>query len=303
VPVPLRIPYLFDFMTFPLAERPLASADHPFMALGGAMQSVGGRWLLARDPTPVRAMWQQGARICHAVNGRDDSGVFVVPTPGETAPIVLESHGDGRFTTRGAAVSPLAIAGLRVGAAAAFERGELEWLAPDGARLGAVELGAATAAGSGWSAQVDLCHHFEFCLHGLHNGGLHTFVVRLTGGGAAVPARTLEVVSPTPGAPLDRTLQDARVTWAELADRLPWTSLPADAEPGSESVVLMSGWRPLRLDRVQGRLTTPVAMWPFLLALRRHVHVDRFYYYLECRRPSGVWRSAVDWFVLDTDAP
>ncbi|HEU4420677.1 MAG TPA: hypothetical protein VFT55_17190, partial [Planctomycetota bacterium] len=213
------VPYLFDFMTFPLAERPLASADHPFVALGGTLQDAGGRWLLAHDPTPARVMWQQGARICHAAKGHD-GGLCVVPTPAETAPVVLEAHGAGRFAPRGAAVSPLAIAGLRVCAAAAFERGEVEWLAPDGARLGAVELGACTAADSGWSAQVDLRHDFGFLRDGLQNGGLRTFVVRLTGGGAPVAVLALEVLSPEPGAPLDRTLRGARVAWAGLAARL-----------------------------------------------------------------------------------
>ncbi|HEU4420622.1 MAG TPA: hypothetical protein VFT55_16910, partial [Planctomycetota bacterium] len=296
------VPYLFDFMTFPLAERPLASADHPFVWLGGTLHEAGGRWFLAHDPTPARVMWQQGARICHAAKSHD-AGIYVVPTPAETPPVVLEAQGAGRFVPRGAAVSPLAIAGLRVCAAAAFERGDVEWLAPDGTRLGAVELGAGTAADSGWSAQVDLRHDFGFFRDGLQNGGLSTFVVRLTGGGGPVAVLALEVLSPAPGAPLDRTLRGARVSWAGLAARLPWTSLPADAEPGSESVVLLNGWRPLRFDRVQGELTSPVPMWLFLDALRRFVHVDRFYYYLECRRPSGVWRSVVDWFVLDTEAP
>ncbi|HZN41870.1 MAG TPA: hypothetical protein VFD82_23905 [Planctomycetota bacterium] len=302
-PRPPGVPFLFDFTSFPLAERPVASADHPFVALGGTLFDEGGRSLLARDPAPTRALWQHGARICHAVKGRDDGSVFVVPGPAETPPVVLVAQGDGRFTMSGGPVSPLAIAGLRVRAEAAFERGELEWLAPDGARLGGVALGRAVADANGWSAAVDLRDSIEFLHEGVHFGGLRTFVVRLLAGGAPVAARALEVLPPTAGAPLDRTLRGARLGYAELADRLPWTSLPADAEPDSASVVVLGGWRPLRLDRVQGRISRLPPIDVLLRELRRWIHVDRFYYYLECRRPSGVWRSAVDWFELDVEAP
>ncbi|MFY9343377.1 MAG: hypothetical protein WAT39_12850, partial [Planctomycetota bacterium] len=137
---------------------------------------------------------------------------------------------------------------------------------------------------------------------GTQSGGLRTFVVRLLGGAAPVPALAVEVLPPAPGAPLDRPLRGARLGWAELPQRLPWTSLPADAEPGSVSVALLGGWRSLRLNRVQDQLVTPLPVDLFLFEMRRWIHVDRFYYYLECRRPTGVWRSAADWFVLDPEA-
>ena len=53
------------------------------------------------------------------------------------------------------------------------------------------------------------------------------------------------------------------------------------------------------MDRIDGRLLTPLPMDVLFGELRRWVHVDRFYYYLECRRGTETWRSAIDWFEFD----
>jgi hypothetical protein len=249
----------------------------------------------------VRSLWQFGARICHATVDRQDGGLFVVPPPAATAPVVFVADGDDRFSVRGGAVSPLAIAGLRVTANTAFDRGEVAWCGPHGERLGSAAIGPAATAGAGFAAPVDLGANFAFLNDGTHLGGLRTFVVRLFGNEQPVAATALQSLPPTPGVPLDRPLRGAKLGWADVQHQLPWSSLPADA--GAASVVLMGGWQPLRFERVDGQLTSPLPMRLFLDYLRRWIHVDRFYYYLECHQPQGVWRSAIDWFVLDPEQP
>jgi hypothetical protein len=276
-------------MAFPLAERPVAAADHPYVALGGVWNTPPGPSLLGQDPAPVRSLWQFGAHICHSSAERNDGGVVVAPPPSAAGSIVLSPHGNGRFAAEGGAVSPLLIAGLR------------EWFGPGGRRIGSTLVGPSVAAAPEFTALVDLQADCAFLVDGAHAGGLSAFVVRLSSSGRPVLASALSVMSPTPDAPLDRPLRGTRLGFSELADRLPWTSLPMDA--AQASVVLLGGWQPLRLERVDGQLVMPLPRDMFLWVVRRWIHVDRFYYYLECQQPDGVWRSAVDWFVLDPELP
>ncbi|HEX5053106.1 MAG TPA: glycosyltransferase family 39 protein [Planctomycetota bacterium] len=294
-------PFLEPEMAFPIVETPLASADHPFVSLCHSFHGVGVRWLLEREVGPMRTMWQHGARLCYWSTRFTQGQLALVPSPQETGPIELLPGADGTFLVQGGAASPWPIAGVRVASAAPFAGGELTWLgAQRGEDTGVVQIGRAQRGVHDWFAEVDLSEDFDFLIRGAIGKGIVGFSATLVPTSAETALATaLQVIAPVPGAPLSSPLRGARLTFGELLERPLWSSVPADAESGSAAIVLMNGWCPLRIPFVDGRLRPLLDLSVVSFELRRWIHVDRFYYYLECRHGGRAWRSAVDWFVLD----
>lgn len=295
-----RVHFLVPGMSFPLAETPIAAADHAFVALNASLEGEADRWALRRDTGPLRAMWWQGARLAYWSAARTAGVLEFVPPPEHHQPRVLDAGDDGRFLVRGEPASPWAIGGVRVTSDAEFASGELTWFVPSAAPHGApLPIGAARWSGATWTAEVDLEQDWDFLQQGIAADGIGGFQVSLTAPTAAAPvkARAVEIVPPRSPAPIAEPLRGRTLPLADLAARLPWSELPAPHE--SASVVLMNGSLSLRLELHEGRLITPLDIALLTRELRHWLHVDRCYYYLECRRAGRLWRSAVDWFVLD----
>lgn len=284
------IPFLESTSTFALAEPPLARTEHAFVSLGLLLQGGVGADMLELQLGPWRALWRQGATLCW---WKDlESTLVEVPRRGTVAPPDWIA-GPAGFTAAGGTARPWAIGGLQVIAASPFTGGDLVWSTSLGP-TGHVRLGAASRTDAGWSAVADFEDDPAFLALGeLH--GIRSVEVRLEGP-AAVAASELRTVAPLEPAPLTRPLRGAVVAIGELATRLPLDSVPAAADPGSTSAVLMNKSCAFRVTFAAGKPVVSPRARLELVELDRFVRRDRVYYYLECRVAGRLWRSAVDWF-------
>lgn len=294
------VPFLWPMMTWPIAETPVASADHPFVSLASTLGPQGDRWMCSREAGPWRALWQHGAVLCYWWHGRTDDELRVVPKP--SAPIELRANGGGAFALVDAAAGPWPITALTVVADGPFERGELEWLDARGAVGGRFAIGAGAGTEMGWVANVDVGADLNFLVEATLDGLAGFRAALAPVGERAVTATAMCVIGPGAVEPLAEPLRGASASLLELAQRIA-PSVPGDADPRSTSVVLLTAYCPLRFDFAGGRLVTALPFEVIATELENWIHVDRCYYYVECRRQGRPWRSAIDWFVLDWQGP
>lgn len=295
VPRLREIPFLQPMAAWALAEPRLARREQPFVSLGLSLEPGVGPELLAAEPGPWRAMWQQGARLCYWLDDGGSGRLVTVPTPDEAPPVQFAmERPDGFRMTSGIVWS---IGGLQVLADGAFSGGKIVWRSPSGF-AGVFALGPAERASERadvWTSTVDVGDDAAFLMFGQLEGA-PAFTIDLD---AATPVRATELCAvppPTPS-PLATPLRGAPIAIDDLGRRLPLGSVPGHADPDSLHAVLMNkalGFR-IRVQPDQALQLPPRAELE-LRELDRFARSDRVYYYLECTVQGRRWRSAIDWF-------
>jgi hypothetical protein len=278
---------------FALAQPPLASAEHPFVSLGMSLQQGIGAGMLEGELATWRQLWRHGATLCYWFDADGDPRLVTIPPRANVPAPRFVAAGAGSFRAEGLA-SPWPIGGLEVVADGPFERGDLVWHTPAG-NAGLAVLGAGVARDGTFTAVADLHEDGSMLVFGsLH--GIERVDVALHGG-RSPHATALRVVPPDEPVPLRSPLGGARAAIAELGAKLPWHELPADAEPGTASAVLMTKAFACRVPHPgSGPVVLPQRALRELIELERFSRFDRVWYYLECRVAGRRWRSTVDWF-------
>jgi hypothetical protein len=288
------IPFLQPMAAWALAEPPLARREAAFVSLGLALEPGVGPDLLAAEPGPWRAMWQQGALLCYWLDHGERGRLVEVPKLSEAPPVRFTAEPDGFTMASGTVWS---IGGLQVFADSAFAGGKIVWRSPSGF-AGVFALPPAQRANEGtnaWTSTADVADDAAFLMFGQLEGAPE-FTIELQ---AATPARATELRSvppPTPS-PLASPLRGAPIAIADLVRRLPLGSVPGHADPDSLTAVLMNKALGCRVRVQPGQpLVLPPRAELELRELDRFARSDRVYYYLECTVKGRRWRSAIDWF-------
>lgn len=291
------VPFLDADRAYSLAVPPLVPKPIPFVGLGSVLDPNGGADLMQGNVLPWRMLWQHGATLFYWLG--QGTGGTLVTIGNEAPPARLLGVGDGVFTPEGGVASPWTIGAFEVVAGDAFAGGRLVWSASTG-HVGELPVGPSHPQGDGHAATVDIAANAPFLMFGTL-GGIVRVAVELRGA-APVAAHALHAAPFAAPAPLRTLHRGAPFPLAAIGTRLPWDSLPNDADPASVEVVLMDRSFAFVLSRAA---TAPLLLPPGV-AVRRWQSArlggeDRVYYYLQCRANGAAWRSQVDWFIAVGD--
>jgi len=287
-----EVPFLSPTMAFALTEPPLARRVHPFVSLGFGQEPRVGHDLLQGEVTPWRQMWQHGATLCYWSSEHTNGNLVLLPGRRRDTGEVALTREQRRFVVAGGSAQPWTIGAIELTCVEPFAGGTLVWHTAHGP-AGRRTFAAGQPTAAGFSAVADFDDDRDFLVLGTL-AGIRSFEVERAAT-AAMPV--LRVLPPPPPMPLVFLLRDGAFALEHARRHLPVASLPADADAGSRSAVLMNHAFGFRLSLEPGASAElPKAVRALLTEVDRfHAH-GRVYYYLECRHRGRRWRSQVDWF-------
>lgn len=297
------IPFLNWNSVFPLGERPFTETDLPLVSLGFVWEALRGSEGLLHDASPMRALWEQGAKL---LVWSSEQRSFLVTRRGVSPNLALRAAGDGRrFLFEEGPVDPYCIEALELEVAGFSGRGTLRWLRARGgeAPAGADGIGFRIASRRGGAKEsaffVDLSHSIPFLAESL-TGGIAGFAIDPAEPGAPVPR--VRALSRVRSMPLTDTLRGRRVILGEEPRSLRSPPLPRASldlrfvliGPSTAYAASVAPDAPLDFGDDWRRAIGQIL---------RFSRQRRYYYYFEAReageRGKPAYRSLVDWMVLE----